>query len=280
MILSIKAISLKCLAKELNSVEFVVNEVKHVENLLRDKKVTPRKVMKELRLIVQYYLSKGCSKEETVELVVQFMSDVNGNDSGEKWRRRIESTVKDIISKQDYKLRDIEEIHITNSELETIKSLDDDKLRRYAFGLLVYCKVINYKKDSLWVELDKTTVFCRDIKVKLPNMEAREKMFKALQDSGLTVTSRKAGSLSLQVLFINKKEENIVHSISTIPNTPNPEETFINNCMIFYDNYFNGKRYYVCQCCGKYDYVQKRSKPKYCPKCAEEIKRGRVVING
>ena len=37
---------------------FVVNEVRYVEDLLEKKQLTPRKVTKELRMIAKYYLSQ------------------------------------------------------------------------------------------------------------------------------------------------------------------------------------------------------------------------------
>ena len=247
--------------------EFVVNEVKHVENLLKNKKVTPRKVMKELRLIVQYYLSKGCTKEETVELTVQFMNDVNGNSSGEKWRKRIESTTNDIISKQDYELRDIEEIHITNSELEAIKSLNNDKLRRYAFGLLIRCKIINYKKHGQWVILDNTSVFLKEINVTAGG-EKREKLFHELQTLGFIEITRMTGGSSIKLHYVNYLEEPVV----TIPLKD------INEYITYYEELVSNATIYHCLNCGvRCSWIPKKGRrPNYCRSCDKERTKKRV----
>ena len=257
MILSIKAISLKCLAKELNSMEFVVNEVKHVENLLKDKKVTPRKVMKELRLIVQYYLSKGYTKEETVELTVQFMNDVNGNSSGEKWRKRIESTANDIISKQDYELRDIEEIHITNSELEVIKTLSSELEQKYAFGLLVYCKIWNYKKQGKFVRIESTTNFAKNVEVNAKAKD-RELLFNRLQEKGLINVPRKTGSDSIEVLYVNYTDEVGI----TIPLED------IDKFIYYYYQWSNKGKIKRCEVCGEL-ILTTSNRSKYCKPCAK-----------
>ena len=247
--------------------EFVVNEVKHVENLLKNKKVTPRKVMKELRLIVQYYLSKGCTKEETVELTVQFMNDVNGNSSGEKWRKRIESTTNDIISKQDYELRDIEEILITNSELEVIRSLKDDKLRRYAFGLLIRCKIINHRKHGQWVVLDNTSAFLKEIRVTAGG-EKREKLFHELQILGLIEITRMTGGSSIKLHYVNYSEEPIV----TIPLKD------INEYITYYEELVSNATVYHCLNCGiRCSWIPKKGRrPNYCCSCDKERTKKRV----
>lgn len=236
---------------------FVANEVRYVENLLEKKQLTPRKVTKELRMIAKYYLSRH-DKQTSIELLVDFINQVS--DNGNRWRKTIESIVNDLIGKQDFELRDIEEIHITESELNTIKALDSDLEQRYAFGLIVYCKIWNYKKKGKFVRIDSTTHFAKDCDVRLGRDE-KEKLFNRLKTKGLVNIPRKTGSDSVEVLFVDHDgEPTLVIPIKNI-------EKFI----YYYYSWSGERKIKECAVCGELILV-KGNKAKYCNSCAKSVK--------
>ncbi len=242
--------------------DFIANEKKYVEKLLNTKTLTPRKVKSDLRLIVQYYLSKGVSTNDTLEIVVHFINEVNKNKSGEKWRDTISGMINDIVKKDDYKLRDIENIVITKNEWDIIKQLDKEHLKKYAFGLLVYSKIINYEKESKWVDINNTSGFAKDVKVNA-NSENREKYFNMLKNLGLITIAKKSGSTAIRVDLEEKNGEPYI----IIP------ETNIDKFISYYEETKN-KLTIRCSLCGNIDtWKGKGRKPNYCSDCTKERNR-------
>ena len=252
---------------------FVANEVRYVENLLEKKQLTPRKVTKELRLTVQYYLSRGYTMEEAVDCVVAFINQVNDNSSGEKWRKTLNGMAKDLIKKNDLIMRTVDEINFTKEEVEAISSLEKETQRRYAWGILLLCKIVNNGKKSKWLYIEHTNKFCKAVGVILPNAKAREKVFNDLKNAGLLKISKQTGNDSMEVLFA-KDEGEIVISFQTY-NHLTREENYFENAMNLYGQIFNDKKVYKCQICKAIIQCDTRVK-KYCSVCAEEVKRGRV----
>lgn len=253
--------------------EIIANEVRYVEKLLTNKSLTTRKATKEIRLVVQYYLSNGLTVEETTEETVNFISQVNGNNSGEKWRKTIISMIKDIMKKNDLKMREVDTIYFTKKEIELIKSLEKDVQRRYAWGLLVLCKVINCGKKNKWLTIEHTNKFCKKIGVRLSTVKNRELVFHELKNAQLLKISRQTGNTSMEVLYVEDEGE-VVASCSTY-NHLTSEENYFENAMQLYEMLFNRARVYKCEVCKSYALGKTRTK-KYCDSCAEEVKRGRV----
>ena len=235
---------------------FVANEVRYVEDLLEKKQLTPRKVTKELRMIAKYYLSQY-DKQTSIEMLVEFMNQVSEN--GNRWRKTIESIVNDLIGKQDFELRDIEEIHITESELNTIKALDSELEQRYAFGLIVYCKIWNYKKKGKFVRIESTTHFAKDCDVNVKRVD-REKLFHRLKTKGLVGVPRKTGSDSVEVLFVDHEGE----SSLTIPIKN------IEKFIYYYYDLVNKHKVKECAVCRDLILVKGNASTKYCDKCKRE----------
>ena len=56
---------------------------------------------------MQYYLSKGFSQEEVLELVIQFINETNNDNSGFKWQKTVNGMIKDIVKKDDLRMREV-----------------------------------------------------------------------------------------------------------------------------------------------------------------------------
>ena len=253
--------------------DIIANEVRYVERLLKNKQLTPRKATKEIRLVVQYYLSKGFSQEEVLELVIQFINETNNDNSGFKWQKTVNGMIKDIVKKDDLRMREVDIIEFTKKEVEMIGSLEKEVQRKYAWGLLVLCKVVNSGKKNKWLAVEHTNKFCKKIGVRLSTMKSRELIFHELKNAQLLKISKQTGSTSMEILYIEDEGE-VVASCSTY-NHLTSEENYFENAMKLYEMIFNGAKVYKCKVCESYVLAKTRTK-KYCEICADEVKRGRV----
>ena len=255
--------------------DIIANEVRYVEQLLSNKRLTPRKATKEIRLIIQHYLSKGFAQEEVLTLVTRFISEVNGDNSGSRWQRTINGMIKDITKKNDLQMREVDEVVITKEEIEVIKQLTNKRERKYAWGLLVLCKIINYGKQSQWVTIDNASAFCKFVNLRISTANDRELVFNGLKDKGLVVNS-KMNKTSMKLLFVEDEGE-VAYSMPTY-NKATMQENYKTNAMNLYSLIFDEVKTYECKYCGCYEKVEKRSKPMFCPTCAELKKRKRGVF--
>lgn len=256
--------------------DIIANEVRYVEQLLKNKQLTPRKATKEIRLVVQYYLSKGFAQEEVLNLTIKFINEVNRDGSGCRWQRTINGMIKDITKKNDLQMREVDEVVVTKKEIEVIKQLSNKRERKYAWGLLVLCKIINHGKQSQWVTIDNASAFCKFIGLRISTANDRELVFNGLKDKGLVVNS-KMNKTSMKLLFVEDEGE-MVYSFPTY-NKATMQENYKTNAMFLYNLIFDGAKTYQCKHCGCYEKVEKRSKPMYCPTCAELKKRKRGVFS-
>ena len=86
--------------------------------------ISQRKTSRDLKYIAKYLLGNGFSEEYTISYLIDFMN--NYNNSGSRWKNTIVGIVKDIRKQNNYFLRDINEIRITQNEINTIKNINWD----------------------------------------------------------------------------------------------------------------------------------------------------------
>lgn len=242
---------------------FIINEKIHAEKLMETGDISQRKTSRDLKYIAKYLLGNGFSEDYTISYLIDFMN--NYNNSGSRWKNTIVGIVKDIRKQNNYFLRDVNEIRITQNEINTIKNINwsdtrlNDRMKRYAFGLIVYAKILRQKQKDGWVRIDNTSVFCDDIGVKKQNVEIREKTFNKLQELGLLETPRKTGSDSIKVLFVDWEEhdDDIIIPLDKIEEFKEYYEVCIT------------KTKFICEDCGNIFNIKER-KPKCCEGCMKE----------
>lgn len=244
---------------------FIINEKLHAEKLMETGDISQRKTSRDLKYIAKYLLGNGFSEEYTISYLIDFMN--NYNNSGSRWKNTIVGIVKDIRKQNNYFLRDINEIRITQNEINTIKNInwdgqDRDRLMRYAFGLVVYAKILRQKQKDGWVKMDNTSVFCKDVDIRPGTTKEREITFNKLQELGLLETPRKTGSDSIKVLFVDWEEhdDDIIIPLDKIEEFKEYYEVCITETK------------FICEDCGDIFYIKER-KPKYCENCVKERKR-------
>lgn len=248
---------------------FIINEKLHAEKLMETGDISQRKTSRDLKYIAKYLLGNGFSEDYTISYLIDFMN--NYNNSGSRWKNTIIGIVKDIRKQNNYFLRDINEIRITQNEINTIKNInwdgqDKDRLMRYAFGLIVYAKILRQKQKDGWVKMDNTSVFCKDIGIRPGTTKEREITFNKLQELELLETPRKTGSDSIKVLFVDWEE----HDDDIIIPLDKVEEF-----KEYYEVYIMGTKF-ICEDCGMI-FDRNDIRQKFCVECIKERRRKREM---
>lgn len=243
---------------------FIINERIHAEKLIETGEPSQRSTSRDLKYIAKYLLSGGFSEDYTISFLIDYMDKFNN--SGKRWKNTIVGIVKDIRKQNNYYLRDIQEVRITQKEIEAIRNINweedrrlNDRLKRYAFGLVVYTKILGVKNKKTWVEISNTTVFCSDIGVEKQKEELREQTFHKLRKLELVEIGTKTASMSINVLFMdwNENDDDIIIPLDEL-------DEFIK----YYDIYIEGCKSKKCQDCGKLIII-KSNRTLRCMDCAK-----------
>ena len=182
----------------------ILNEVELVDNFLENY-IFAEGVKKTdiIRLVMRkYYID---SKEEDKVLITKeemfnrLISDLKKGLKEEfvytKWDKTLKTMIgnfyKNIsIHGDKIDLVDIEKIIVSSNEIEKIKKLNDEKLERIAFVLLVYAKIhnsLNSKNDS-WVRISPTAI-CQEADVKLRGIEQYKKLHELYEKKYISMSN-------------------------------------------------------------------------------------------
>lgn len=152
----------------------------------------------------------------------------------------------------------INELHVTRGELQTISSLNNNKLEKLAFVLLVYSKIYNVKNknNTYWVNSDVKDVFS-DCKVTLTKHK-QELMIHELLNLGLVDTSRKVDCTNIRVNYSDNNDESAI----TITDFRD---------IVYYYLRWKGHNIVECSKCSRM-FRKNKNVHKYCNACAKIIK--------
>lgn len=177
-----------------------------------------------------------------------------------QWNGRIESAIKQSASRG---LIQINEIHITESELQTIGQVTGRMRQKFLFTILCLAKYYDkaYNRDGHWINIDVGQIG------KMANLPVgnvkRGLLINDFVSAGLITKSGRLDSTSLQVHFIDDASETKIRI------------TDFRNLGYQYDNYLHGG-YIECIECGL---TVKRTgtRQKYCESCARTINAANVL---
>lgn len=228
----------------------VLNEIKYAEDVIANGKID-KKPSSTISLLAKYYKQhQKKSNKETFDEINIFMQNNYPFYNKIKW----ENSILGIIDKSDkYKLREIDSIEITEKELETIKSLNNERKERLLFTMLCIAKTFNKTSEinNGWLNTDINEIYkCARVSVK----QANEKYLIVHEfiKLGLLECSNKNTNLNLRVAFIDN-ESPVVLDIITL------EELGYE-----YMNYRNKARFCRCTVCDKLIKVKRNENRLYC----------------
>ena len=233
--------------------EIILNERKKAEEYLNTKIVD--NVIQCTSILIRYYYSPITTDAEIYAIIDDFLKQSFIGYKSENWKSFIEYQIKNLKNR---KLVEIDYIIITKREIETIKTLENNRLERLAFTLLAVAKYYNYinPNNNNWTNKDFKTIFS------LANVPVtKEKqctMINGLKNKGFITMSKKIDNLNLNVQFINN-DSPIVFKIDDMRNLGNQ-----------YRMLSGDKKYKKCKKCGKV--VKFKTNQKYCRNCAIDVK--------
>ena len=232
--------------------KMIPNEKAYAEQCLA-KTVIDRKPTRTLTILIKYFKNMGLTNEEIYNELVDHMTDAYDGFTEDDWRDKILDLIA-IYTTEEHSLLDINAIHITESEMARIEEAKNEVLERILFVMLVYCKVKQAMRnhDSNWITEDMKEI-CGEAKV-ARSMEKQAELFRQLMQMGYFNMSRKIGSLSKELLYVD--------NTSPVAITITSFDDFILDYHIY-----KGKKVINCKECGKRVMVKGKARTHYCPQC-------------
>lgn len=235
----------------------ILNEKKEAERIIAcgDLGVKPSQT---LALLARYFFwEEHLDGKDLFDRLDEFMRENYYKYKPDAWHETILGKVK---KAGKYPLAEIDEVEITQGEIEIINSLKSLRLERLAFTLLCIAKYGNKRNqdNNGWVCRPHNEIF------KLASVPVTTKeqaiMLNTLYNLGLIGYSKKITNINIQVLFISEKSH-IAFSVSDFRELGNE-----------YMNYMKKHKYIRCCECGRLIKSSPNGRTKYCRECAGTAK--------
>lgn len=234
----------------------ILNEYEWAEMAIRTKSLGKRP-SETLTRVARYYLHTGNKKKDLKKMLESFFMQCEPNASVKRMNGYVEKAIKDSKIRP---LAIINEIVVTDKEMEKIDSLGSKQLSRLAFTMLCIAKqsTISGRTKDHWVnERDSDIMRMANINTSIKRQSA---MFGQLIGMGLLRRSKQVDNLNTQVMFVEDGE-------------PAVSVKDFRNLGYQYEKYHGG-HFFVCQRCGVTERLKNPGvgRPqKYCDSCAAEV---------
>lgn len=166
-----------------------------------------------VKLLAKHYFSIGQDKEQVISSIENFMEKYYPSYNMTDWQKIINKSVTYIYKYNDFTLLNVNKIEIYQEELECIKGINNIRLEKLAFVLLVYSKIYNQinKNNTNWVNSSLKDIFS-DAKMAVSTKD-KGLMINKLGDIGLVEVSKKVDCTNMKILF-TKTEGNVAIEIT------------------------------------------------------------------
>lgn len=232
---------------------FIINELKYAQDILRNKDIS-NDTIKKIIILIKYYKHLGMNKSQIYSEIEDFMILSYPNYNNAMWQDLIQDLVTKFY-KSKHKLRIIEGINITKEEIDFILSKKNDKMERVLFIMLVYAKLYN---SNGWINTDIKYIFkysnCRDVS------KNQYLYLNKLYNEGLVEFPKSIKNNSFRITYINDSGNSAIE----IKDFDDP--------IMYYYKYKNPNDVGICEICGK-KILKKGKNTKYCPKCFTSTRR-------
>jgi len=230
-------------------------------NLIMNERIEAEKIIEngdinfdtgsKLSLLARYYAHIGKSPKEIKSLLDELMTKYYHNYHADDWEMSLQKYVN---KSKKYPIVEINSIPITKNELQTITQINNKKLEKLAFVLLVLAKFCNMRNENNnnWVMVEEYNVFPR---ARITGtITAQYSCFYKLAKIDLITYSRKVDNINVRVGFIDDDSEVVL-------NVTDLRELGYQYLM------YKGEKFIKCAECGVITRVTANSK-KYCKDCA------------
>lgn len=239
-----------------------LNESEIIKNALEGN-YDSDKIMVTINLLIKYYYINGMNDRLKLrEQILNFLKNNYKQYKRAKWEETIIKVVDRFLNttrknKVDVKIFDINEIKITKDELIKIQELNNIKLEKIAFVMLIYAKISNIMMNSTEGWINKTCAnICKEAKVTLKGIE-KEKIFNNLYVLGYIEQRKHNAKTNMKVCYINEESE---------------IEIIINDFegVVYHYLIWKGEKWKKCEECNKWIKVKSKKPPKYCNTCKKQ----------
>lgn len=240
----------------------ILNEEKYAKGIYDGRNTDIKSIMSKIRYITRYLIhTENKTDEEAYEGSVEWMKQYQDNFDESCYSNLISDAIK---KAHKYPFYDIENIKITQSELDIISSLDNLRAEKVLFVLLCMAKhqsISNGFTNGL-VKYSITEL-CKMARISVP-AEDREYILYDIVQRGFLGYPKKNNTQCLIVNFIDDKSDLAL----TL------DEVDCQELAYQYLSWKNdGKGYTKCQKCNRLIKQSKTKPRKYCEECAKDVER-------
>lgn len=270
----------------------ILNEIEYAKEL-EDKGFIQRKYGFELKILAKYYCSIGIKDDELKKKLIEFCKLHIPKYNEIKYIKMVKNACR---YGEDYSLFVVKPVRITLAEIEKIQKLNDLKVEKVAFVLLVLANINKQSYSQYIKDKIKKIIKLNSSRKKPIEWDKLKKNFPNVH-KGYYVNNGINEIFKLAKVYLNKKEKNAVikklidkefismtysckYKLDYIFHQEEENAVIINNFDDFvleYD-YLIGDNIGHCECCGKPFRIMS-NKHKYCKECAREINIQKTIEN-
>ena len=216
-----------------------------------------------MKLIARYYLENQKDKKVVRQLLDQYILQCDPNASLVLWEATADAALKQAAKRPPLQ---IDQIVITKPEMEVIKGIKGKQGQRLGLTVLCLAKYwdICRENNNHWLTNKNTEI------MNMANISASIKrqgaLYRQLEDDGLLHFPERVDSISMQVLFMQDGEPELV-----VKDFRNIGYQYL---------MYQGEPFFECEECGIVTKIKNPGSgrpPKYCPSCAAKIQTQQKV---
>lgn len=208
----------------------VINEVKEAERILQTNKYD--KFSSAVALLIRYYIQiKELNKSDVKDEIKKFL--ILNHQEYDFWEKSIDKMIK---KANEYPLCQIDEIPITQKEIDTIYQAGSEKKEKILFTFLVLGKLKWMKTGKAWVNDTGFLTFKRaNAETKT---DERDYIIRDFKESGFISYAQSPMNMSIHIDFIDNTSDTVL---------------VVNDLRELGYRWlkFKGRRYVECNECGK-----------------------------
>lgn len=250
----------------------MLNEKKYIENKIinpmgNNEKLNITKPFLELEKLSRYYFHVEKLDIDSIRnKMYEFLDYCKCNYNKVKSENTIEGI---LVSCQKRPLTMINSIEITKNEMNIIKTLNDERLEKFMFGLLCCAKAHNkmFSSNDNWVNEDSMEIY-KSCRLRSRDKDDRFMLLNRIlninyNENPYISISKKNTNRNIRVNFIDYESE-IVLKV---------DDSMLNELGYTYMNYYGKCNITKCTNCGKLIKIKSKfdSSTKYCDSCAREM---------
>ena len=238
--------------------EYIFNEKGHIEDIIKSGYVDEVNINRTIKKLARYnHYVRELTPDDNYDAIVEYMDKNYYYFSEVGSYSDIKGCIKD-VDKSAWK--DIEQIIITQSELERISALDDIRQEKIAFVLLADAKYDNaYKQKQINLSYLSNSDLYRLARVTMP-IKDRSLFLHFLYENDLVEININPTTTHKKLLYVDENNDD-VGLVLTENNYKELAFTYLN---------WKSGGYKECKSCGRLFKV--RTNGQYCKKCSPVYK--------